>query len=236
MFRRWGLFLLIGVAAVLGCIRLGFWQLDRLAKRRDFNRDTAARLTRAPIPVESLPTDTASLRFQAVYLNGTLDYDNELVLTARARQGAPGVNVLTPLRRAGNDTAVLVNRGWVYSADGSEADLSQWRDSASVRVRGWTETFAPPSRRPIGLTSNPRAIHLLDLDQVRKRFPFPIAPYIVIWTDPVPSARETELPRRLGNPVLGEGSHMSYAIQWFSFATIGVGGMIAFIRRSRWDA
>lgn len=223
--------LAVGMAAALGCVRLGFWQLSRLAERRAFNREVSARLDRAPVAPEALPNDTAARRFRAVRLEGAFDYDREIALTSRTRKGAPGVHVFTPLRRAGNDTAILVNRGWVYAADGVVADLTRMREADTATVLGFAERFIA-SDRPIASSANPRAVHRLDLEQLRTRFPYPIAPFVVVWTDSVVGP-PASAPRRLGAPELTEGSHLSYALQWFSFAIIGVAGMVAFIRRSR---
>jgi surfeit locus 1 family protein len=239
MFRRNALFLVIGSAAVLACIRLGFWQLGRLAEKRASNQEVAKRLARQPIPVERLPAgaDTAARRFHQVRLEGTLDYDREIVLTARVRRGSPGVHIFTPLRRAGNDTAVLVNRGWIYSPDGIQADLARWRDADAVTVHGYTDRFTPPPStsppRSIASSANPRAVHRLDYEQLRPRFPYPIAAYTVVWVDSVASAQAQTLPVRAGLPELSEGSHLSYAIQWFGFGLIGSVGMVFFIRKGK---
>jgi cytochrome oxidase assembly protein ShyY1 len=39
-------------------------------------------------------------------------------------------------------------------------------------------------------------------------------------------------PPRLDVPVLGEGSHLSYAFQWFAFAAIALAGTAVFLRHS----
>jgi cytochrome oxidase assembly protein ShyY1 len=45
--------------------------------------------------------------------------------------------------------------------------------------------------------------------------------------------RADSTPVRLDVPPLDEGPHMSYAFQWFAFATIAVGGTSAFLAKSR---
>jgi surfeit locus 1 family protein len=114
------------IAAV--CIRLGMWQLDRLDQRRAENARVAAGIAGAPIPMDAIGGDSSQSRAQRVELRGTYDFDHEIALINRSRDGAPGVNILTPLKLAGRDTAVMVNRGWVYSPDGATIDLTQWRE------------------------------------------------------------------------------------------------------------
>ena len=69
------------------------------------------------------------------------DFANEYALASRTRQGSPGVNIMTPLRIAGTDTAVLVNRGWVYAPDAMTVDLdplagARERNGNGVSARG----------------------------------------------------------------------------------------------------
>jgi surfeit locus 1 family protein len=56
-------------------------------------------------------------------------------------------------------------------------------------------------------------------------------PYFVEDSLP-PRASGGPMIRRWPEPVLSEGPHLSYAIQWFSFATISLGGsLILFMKR-----
>jgi surfeit locus 1 family protein len=230
--RRDAALLILGSAAVLGCFRLGMWQLDRLEQRRAFNRSVAERLAAAAVPLERLVLDTTA-RFRRVHVRGAFDYAEEIVHTSRVRRGVPGVHILTPLRRPGNDTAILVNRGWVYSPDGIEVDLTRWRDSTRAIVSGWLDRFAEASPRPVASSRNARAVHRLDHAQLRERFPYPIAPLILVWSDRAPQPADSLLPVRPAPPSLGEGSHKSYAFQWFSFGIVGILGIGAYLLRGR---
>jgi cytochrome oxidase assembly protein ShyY1 len=42
-----------------------------------------------------------------------------------------------------------------------------------------------------------------------------------------------QFPRRVELPPLDDGPHLSYAIQWFAFATIAVGGAVLWLRKGR---
>src|SRR5687767_12142637 len=99
------------IAAV--CVRLGFWQLDRLSQRRERNATIAAAFRLPPISVEAALRDSVP-RFRRVVVNGRWDYPRETTISGRTRSGSPGVHIVTPLTLPqGGD--VLVNRGWVYS-------------------------------------------------------------------------------------------------------------------------
>lgn len=115
----------MGVLVAAGCVRLGFWQLDRLAERRARNAEIARQM------------EPAALR-------GTFAFDRQVVEMARSRNGAPGVYVLTPLVLE-DGRRVLVNRGWVYSPDARTVDLARLAEPAGTTVEG---VFVPPRRDP----------------------------------------------------------------------------------------
>jgi surfeit locus 1 family protein len=166
--------------------------------------------------------------FRRVRVRGAYDYPNEIVLTLRGRNGSPGVNILTPIRRGGNDTAVLVNRGWVYSPDGMTVETNQWREGDSVDANGFVEVF--PTKGPFDKPNQarPRSMRRLDKSVLGKLFPYPIANYYVVLTD---SARSGG-PPRVEPASLDEGPHRNYAIQWFFFAAISIIGLVIFLRRT----
>lgn len=219
------------IAAILTLVflRLGFWQLSRLAERRQLNAGLASRAADPAVPVSQLPMDTANARYRRVSVDGEYDYANEIVLTFRSREGSPGVNIVTPLRLDGTDTALLVVRGWVYSPDGTTVDLSRWRESSTLKGAGFVETYPPPRDAVNASTRSANAYRWLDRAALEKRLDRPLKPYYVVLTSPpIDSART---PPRLGVPPMDEGPHKSYAIQWFSFAAISIIGTILFLRR-----
>jgi surfeit locus 1 family protein len=226
-FRKWVLSILAISFAALS-ISLGFWQLRRLSARRTANALLASRRFAPEVPLDSLPADTATAHFRRVRARGAYDYGNEIVLTLRGRNGSPGVNLFTPIRRAGSDTAVLVNRGWVYSPDGVRVETKQWREGDSVDANGFVEVF--PTKGPFDASNpaRPRSMRRLNRAAMRQLFPYPIANYYVVLTD---SARSGG-PPRVEPASLDEGPHRIYAIQWFSFAAISIVGLVMFLKRT----
>jgi surfeit locus 1 family protein len=166
-----------------------------------------------------LTGDTSAIHFRRIRVTGHPDFDRDIALTLRGHGGSPGVDVLTPLRVAGSDSAILVNRGWVYSADGMTADLSQWREPDST-FTGYVEEF---ESRPPGDSVRKNGIRWTDYEAIARVLPYPIRKfYVVATTDSV--VRNTPGVVRLTAPPLDEGPHLGYAFQWFAFATIAVVG------------
>lgn len=225
MRRSTILFLLISLCAAIGCVRLGFWQLDRLKQRRGRNAVIASRLQAQPVAARSLPGDTTVDRFRRVTVAGQPDFEHEFVLTLRGHNGSPGVDIITPLRVAGTDSAILVNRGWIYSPDGMTADLQRWREPDST-FTGYVESF----ESGVGSDSIRRnGIRRMDYAAVARTIPYPIRTFYVVATSEKEQPGGTTGVVRLSVPKLDEGSHMSYAFQWFGFAAIALvgGGVVA---------
>jgi surfeit locus 1 family protein len=224
--------IIVGLLVAAGCVRLGIWQLDRLAQRRARNAVVAARLDGAPLRLTALPRDTALARYRRVQLAGRYDYAHEIVLAGRSLEGSPGVNLVTPLRVAGSDTAVLVNRGWVYSPDGASAEPARWRESDSLDGTGWVVPLAAPLARQAGSPTHAPALRWLDRAEVQRRTGYPVLPFEVRLLEETP-ATSRRTPARLPPPPLDDGPHLGYAIQWFSFAVIAIVGAGVLARNER---
>jgi surfeit locus 1 family protein len=228
--KRLGVFVALAVVIAAVCVRLGFWQLHRREERRARNALITMRLDSAEVDVTALPPDTAGSRFRRVRVTGVPDYDHELIFAARTYRGSPGVNFLTPVRIPGRDTAVIVNRGWVYAPDASTVDQSKWHDRDSTFV-GYVELF--PSGTGAAYASRPRVIARLTYDAVARALPYPVAPvYVVMLGD---SAIAADRVARLTVPPLDEGPHLNYAIQWFAFALVALAGVGVVVKQSRAD-
>jgi surfeit locus 1 family protein len=215
-------FVIIAIALASLFIRLGFWQLDRLAERRALNAEVAARLVAPPIDIGLLPRDSASLRFRRVQLRGTFDYANEITVTQRTRGGSPGVHLLTPLRLLRGDTAYLVNRGWVYSPNGKDVDHARWRESDTANVLAFALPLSETSTSAQAGMESARVMRTINLARVRGAVPYAVPPVQLVQLGD--TAPKGNIPPRLIPPPPSEGSHKSYAVQWFSFATIALLG------------
>jgi surfeit locus 1 family protein len=212
-------------------LRLGFWQVSRLHERQTRNAGVAAQQRGAPIPFAALPRDTASAHYRPASLAGRYDYQHELVRASRTNNGSPGVELLTPVRIAGRDTAVLVNRGWVYSPDGGTVDLARWREGDSAQVTGYVELYTPDAGTTSSV-SGPRIVRRVSRAEIAAKVPYPVAPFYVVAVES-PDSSGRHHPVRRVIPPLDDGSHRSYAIQWFSFALIALGGAAAVVAREQ---
>jgi surfeit locus 1 family protein len=223
----------VTAAAAALCVRLGFWQLDRLEQRRSRNADITARGAEPPLPFAALRgADSAAVHWRRVTVEGVADYAHEVVHAARSQAGAPGVHLLTPLTPVGEawgDTAVLLLRGFVYAADGRTVERAKAREADTVRLEALVTVFPPKRPGPVRLDDSAGAVRLLDPDTIAAMVGRPLAPVVLLALgDTAP--RDIVRPMRVPPPKLGDGPHLSYALQWFGFALVALAGFAAYAR------
>ena len=224
------IFLILAAAAAALFTRLGIWQLDRRSERLARNALVIERLAAPPVSLDALPRDTGLAHFRRVAIDGHYDYAHEIAWANRSREGSPGVNLVTPLRRSGTDTAVLVDRGWVYAPDGENIDRPHWREPDSASAIGRVQELNQPLDQSATRLGHPDEVRWISRDSLSRWAGYPIAPYIVVLEGDTSTASLT-VPARIAPPPLDEGPHLSYAIQWFSFATIALVGTIVAVFR-----
>jgi surfeit locus 1 family protein len=208
----------------LVCGALGLWQLDRLSQRRAANVTALEARSAPPVQLEAGGPLGASLEGRQVSAVGRYDHEYDVVLRGRAYRGAPGVEIVSPLVLEGGRTAVLVNRGFVPTPDAVTVQTDSVREFGRRRVEGTALTVPSGSGEPLersGRTTWTR----LDLEALAKRMPYQLAP---VYIRQSPDTALPRFPRRLDPLPIDDGPHLSYAIQWFAFATMAIvfGGVI----------
>jgi surfeit locus 1 family protein len=213
------------------CAKLGHWQLDRLHERRAANARTRAARALPAIELAQRNGSPEELRDRRITATGEYDFQTEFVIRRQSREGTPGVRIATPLRTGDSDSAVLVIRGFFPSPDAARVPLDSLHEPGVQHVVGSVVPIAtdPTGGEPFVIDGRVTWARL-DLNDVRSRLPYPVRD-IAILEEP-----DTALPRypeRIEPAPLDDGPHLSYAVQWFSFATIAVlGGVILARKRS----
>jgi surfeit locus 1 family protein len=230
MSRRTIVFCVLAGLAAAVFVRLGFWQLARLHEKVQRNEEIVRQQRESPAELATLPRDTGAAHYRSATVTGRFDYEHELVLSGRTHQGSPGVDLITPLRPIAGDTAVLVNRGWVYSPDGATVDRARWHEPDSATVTGYVELYMPDAGTT-SATTDPRIVRRVSRQEVASKIPYPVAPYYLVSTRDTADGAH---PARHTIPALDEGPHRSYAIQWFFFALVAVAGATMIALRERY--
>lgn len=223
--RRWAVIVVAAVVAV-GCVALGFWQLDRLAERRDLNARIRARGLEPPVTIEG--ADTAAGAYRPAIAEGTYDVAHEVLVYGRSLDGEAGHHVVTPLVLGSGD-AVLVVRGWVPFATQSAPVAGAAPPAGDVRVRGALVPDEGDGSTAPDANGIVRSLDVAGIASTVSSDVFPLPLQLTQQTPPQPGA----LPAPVPLPELSEGPHLSYAIQWFSFAAVAVAGAAILLRRDR---
>jgi surfeit locus 1 family protein len=231
--RRWVLGHLLVLVIIAGCVVAGFWQLDRLHQRRIFNARVARQLRLAPEPLQSLvpsngKVSIGSLAYRRVEVEGTYDPRHEVVLVARVLGEQNGNHVLTPLVMSGGE-GLIVDRGWVPFELTQPPVQQAGPPVGPVRLAG---VLFPPEATTTRANGSPRPqVTKVDLGLLAHQMPYPIWP-VYLWLQGQAPAQPGTLPTLAPLPDLtASPPHLSYAIQWFTFATIGLVGYPLLLRR-----
>lgn len=232
--RRWWWVTLLVVLGMLLLVRLGIWQLDRLAQRRAFNAQVSQHLAAAPLKLTAeaeLPDDPTLLRHRPVEASGAYDFSEQIFLDQQRWQGQLGGHLVAPLVLPGGEKAVLVDRGWLPAEMADPSIWPQFDETGQLTITGYAQ---PPQTLPGGRSVIPDAPQQkwfrLDIRAIQQQMPYELLP-IYILQSPT-EGRADALPYRAEPEIdLSEGPHMGYALQWFIFAMILGGGYLALVHQ-----
>lgn len=221
---RWIAGHLLLIVTVVAFVNLGFWQLGRLEERRARNALMTARLAMPTQPFDDVLAeaggDAESARFRRVELAGTFA-QAQLLTAPRSFDGQPGHQVLGVLERDGAP-AVLVDRGWIPF---ERAARPPPVPTGPVQLTGVVRAPEPGAPRAAEQVTRIAPASIADrLDRA-------LAPVYVQAVEQQPPPA-TDAPRPTPLPELSEGSHQSYAVQWFSFAVVALIGYPLLILRT----
>jgi surfeit locus 1 family protein len=227
--RKWMVVTGVVILGMAVMVRLGIWQLDRLEQRRAANAALLAVLASEPLQLNDwpLPEDLESLKDGEVVATGEFDLERQVVLVVQNWNGRAGVHLITPFL-LDDETAVLVDRGWVPQADYDNGKLGQYDESGLVQLEGYVALSRPLPRnaQPEGPQ---REIYRVNVASLQEQLPYELLPFYVLQA---PEGNTTPPFRAEPEIDLSEGPHLSYAIQWFLFTAILGGGYLIFVHKS----
>lgn len=230
--RRWWWVTLLVVLAIGVMVRLSVWQLDRLEQRRAANALLREQLDAAPLSLNDADLqrlDLTAIPDRRVTATGVYDFDEQILLKVQNFRGSAGAHLVTPLRLAGRDEAVLVDRGWIPEAQSDPSFWSQFDEPGEVTVEGvirLTETargVEPPAQRQAEWFR-------INVAAIARQMPYDLLPIYVLQAPPAGGSQSPPF-REEPQIDLSEGPHLSYAIQWAAFALMLGAGYVLFVYR-----
>lgn len=134
---------------------LGSWQVQRLDWKSKLIAKFEDRLVRDPLPLPPQidPMAVKDFDYRRVYAKGHFRHDQEMLIGPRLYDGKDGYLVVTPLKREGRGTTVLVSRGWISKKFKNQKDRSEGLPTGEVVVEGllrepWKKNMFTPDNSP----------------------------------------------------------------------------------------
>ena len=236
--RQWILTTFLVLAGVALCVRLGFWQVSRLAERRAFNAHVESVWAMESLDLTSPQPEEYLFQqeYRSATLSGTYDFDNQVALRNRYFENKYGYHLLTPLI-LDNGSAILVDRGWI-PAEGNDRpeDWRKYDEPGRVTLQGQIRLGS--TEPDLGGVPDPELApgqeklefwNLVNLERIRLQLPYPLL-VVFIQPDIDPEDHTPPIPYQ-PTLELTEGSHKGYAMQWFTYASLLFFGYPFYVRQ-----
>lgn len=225
---KWIVFHIAVATLVVVMVNLAFWQIDRLHQRQDFNAVLESRVPAPAAPLNDVLAkypNPADAEWYRVFAVGTYLEGENITVVNVSQGGQAGQDAVTPLL-LDSGQVLLVNRGFLpLSIDLPDAPPGRITIVGRLRVSAIRRTGAvsDPS------TGDLQEVHRIDIDRIAPQLPFPpISMYVDLLESQPP---DSELLSRINDPVFTNGSHLSYAVQWFLFSAFALVGWSIAVRR-----
>jgi len=179
------------------------------------------------------PQPIDDIEWRKVIVTGTFRPADEVIVLNRSQDGTAGYDPLTPLDTTVgiNPYVLLVDRGFVpLATDTPPPPSGQIEFLGRVRLS---------QERRLGALTDPAEgeldeVQRIDVERLSKQMattsnqevlPF----YVDLLESPAITAN---LPARVADPELSNGSHLSYAIQWIIFSVCAVAAWVFLVRKA----
>ncbi|MET4100169.1 cytochrome oxidase assembly protein ShyY1 [Agrococcus sp. UYP10] len=230
---RWLGYLAMAVVFAIVCCALGVWQWQRREQALAAIDRLESNYDRAPAAVaDVLPAIDAfdiDQQWTPVVVEGEYLVEEQLLLRGRWRDGEVGFDVITPFRTT-DGTVFVVDRGWIDQAEGAEQPVSApatpaGRTTVVARLRPNEGTIAGRGA-PVGQIAS------VDLPSLAAALGAPVytGAYGLLVTEGDDVPTDVAVATR---PVLDEGPHLSYSLQWYVFALGGFAALWWALRDAR---
>lgn len=226
---RWIGFFLAVVALAVVFVLMGDWQWHKREVRRESNERVERHLAMDPVPLDEVvpPGERAAteLEWTRVLVDGRYDPSGQVTVKFRTRDGRPGADVVTPLL-LDDGTAVLVDRGWVPTANTDAAPQDVPAPPAGrVELEAWLRPDSGAGREATVPTQG--QVRSVSSVGIGGTLPYPVRSGYLDLRSQTGGTQGLELEPE---PDLGGGPHFFYGLQWWFFAALALGGFVWFAR------
>ena len=209
---------------VFGFVQLGLWQLGRAGEKLAAQEEFEQQQLRTAQPLENISIteavlDPVALDNLHVSLNGEYLNERTILVTAQFFDSQIGYEVVTPLRLENADQLVLVSRGWTSGILPPDTPPRTQPVEGPVSLTAQIHIPDPTERTyasQIDASSWPLRVRSIEIDVLESLLGEPLYPYLVRLTEDQPGS----LVRHWPETNVDIDTHLSYALQWFTFAVM----------------
>ncbi len=223
---RWVALAIFLVLMAVVFVRLGEWQLDRLEGLRERNDVVATNREEPVLDYREAMGEpiVEEEQWQRVRLVGT--YTGEQYQVRYRNQEGPGIEVLAVLETNNGDT-VLVDRGFIPRLRGKpDTEVLPPVPAGDVEIMGFLRR--DERGKDNAVVPHDFKIRLINSEAIGASLGRDVLPGYVTLLESTPGNGDELAP--IEAPAPSEGNHLSYALQWFAFSVIAVGGIFVLIR------
>ncbi|MEO8101426.1 MAG: SURF1 family protein [Betaproteobacteria bacterium] len=204
----------LGVVLLTGY--LGLWQQHRMEEKQALQREFEARSGQPPLVLNAATRDPA-MRFRQARAVGEWRSAGQIFLDNQVKDEVVGYHVFAPLKLAGSDTFVLVNRGWVARGSTYPVPPAMVVPPGPVSVAG---QLTLPSARFFELSAQfvqGSVWQNLTIERYRDAMHLDVLPLVLLAQGtPAPLQPVTE------HPDARASKHMEYMLTWYSLAVTAI--------------
>ena len=213
---------------VLVMVNLAFWQIDRLHQRQDFNSIISSRFDVAARPLDEVRADhplAQDAEWLKVQITGQYLTGEDIAVVNVSQDGQAGKDIVTPLLLPSGEI-LLVNRGFV-----SLKMSSPTAPSGNVSIEGRLRQSAVRQKGAVtdAQIGELREAQRVDIARLAPQLPGPMYDMYaeMLGSNPPDSVDLSQI----AAPILSNGPHLSYTVQWFFFSVCAIAGWVFAIRR-----
>lgn len=201
-------------------LTLGFWQLNRADQKAEMQAAFNERYDKPAVDLARLSDrhPAGAMHWRNVIVNGRYA-EHSYLLDNQVYAGETGYRVYTPLKLAGRDAAVLVERGWVALGTDRrhvpDIPLPDGELQLNGRIVPAPATGIMLAEHRIeSMAANLYRVQRISPEELSVHSELNLLPYVV-RLDSAPHAQDDEK-SALGG--FGRERHLGYAFQWFALA------------------
>jgi surfeit locus 1 family protein len=193
-------------------VSAGFWQLGRAAAKANLQASFVQNQARPAVNLNRFFDDPSTLRYRRVDVEGEFIPGKQVYLDNREYEGKSGYHVIAPLRLAGSNRIVLINRGWIERGRDYPRAPSVPLLAGAQQIGG---VGSVPSSRFLELSDQAITGNVwqnLTFERVNKVLGLPVLPIVILQRQNLAPGLSAVLEK----PDFKIDMHRGYAFQWFA--------------------